>query len=66
MGNQRLKTSEELNTHDYLEDDGASEVRNLDVGSAADRPRLTVIKGVRPQSCDKNRTELGKGTFQSL
>lgn len=66
VGNQRLEASEELNTHSYLEDEGASMVRNLNVGSVADRPWVTVIKGVRPQSRDKNRNELGRRTFQSL
>lgn len=37
VGNQRLEASEELNTHSYLEDEGASMVRNLNVGSVADR-----------------------------
>lgn len=41
-------------------------VGNLDVGSAGERPWLTVIEGVRPQSCDKNRNELENGTWQSL
>ena len=54
-----MTASEELNTRD-LEDEGASVVRHLEVRSTADRPWLTVVKGVRPQSCDKNRNELGR------